>query len=215
MLLRQDDHILFFGDSITDCGRNGKGKGEDYLGDGYVAMVAKALRERHGELNLRITNRGISGNHVSDLAERLQTDVIDLEPTVVSVMIGINDTWHKFDRGRASPLDEFAATYERICRRITGDLAARLIVCEPFLLHTPPDRAEWRVDLDPRIHAARRVAQQFASVYVPLDGIFAAAACTEPAEHWTGDGVHPTPAGHSLIADAWLRAVCGQLPARP
>jgi len=208
MLLRKNDHVLFFGDSITDAGRKNKGGGDENLGAGYVAMVAEALRGRYPELKLRFTNRGIGGNHVSDLEKRLAADVIDLKPTVVSILIGINDTWHWFDRGRVSPLDEFHAAYQRICRRIVEELAARLVICEPFLLPTPPDRAAWRVDLDPRIHAVRRIGAEFADVYLPLDGLFAAAACSKPAEFWLHDGVHPTPAGHKLIADAWIQAVC-------
>jgi lysophospholipase L1-like esterase len=83
----------------------------------------------------------------------------------------------------------------------------KLIVCEPFLLPVPQDRVAWREDLDPKIAAARRLAREFGAIYVPLDGAFAAAATQQPMERWAPDGVHPTPAGHALIAQTWLRAV--------
>ena len=81
------------------------------------------------------------------------------------------------------------------------------MICEPFLLPIPADRAAWRQDLDPRIAAVRRVAMDYGATYVPLDGIFAAAACRREMEYWAPDGVHPTAAGHGLIAQAWLKAV--------
>jgi lysophospholipase L1-like esterase len=208
MLLKPDDHILFFGDSITDAGW--RSEGDKPLGKGYVALIASDLGERYPQLKLRFTNCGLSGNRVYDLQNRLQADVIDLKPTVVSILVGINDTWRRFDRDMVSPVEDFLAAYRRICTRIRDELAARLVLCEPFLLPVVADPAAWRQDLDPRIHAVRQVAVEFASAYVPLDGLFAAAACRQPASHWAGDGVHPTPAGHALIAEAWIKAVCGE-----
>lgn len=209
MLLRRGDHVLFFGDSITDAGRREKHNHNNHLGTGYVAVVASILLARHPELGLTFTNRGFSGNRVYDLEKRLQEDVIDLKPTVVSILVGINDTWHQYSRGLPSPAGEFLAAYRRICTRIRDELGARLILCEPFLLHFPQDRAAWREDLTARLRAVRQVGAEFASVYIPLDGLFAAAARKAPAAYWAGDGVHPAPAGHGLIADAWLQAVCG------
>ncbi|MCJ7543359.1 MAG: SGNH/GDSL hydrolase family protein [Phycisphaerae bacterium] len=209
MLLRQGDHVLFFGDSITDAGRREKHNHNDHLGVGYVAVVASVLLARCPELTLTFTNRGFSSNRVYDLEKRLQDDVIDLKPTVVSILVGINDTWHQYSRNLPSPLEDFRAAYRRICTRIRDELGARLVICEPFLLHFPEDRAAWREDLDGRLQAIRQIGAECASVYIPLDGLFAAAGRKAPAAYWVGDGVHPTPAGHGLIADAWLQAVCG------
>jgi len=86
-------------------------------------------------------------------------------------------------------------------------LGAKILLMEPFVLPVPDDRAAWREDLDPRIHAMRRLAREFADIFVPLDGIFAAAATKREPAYWAPDGVHPTAAGHALIAQAWLKAV--------
>jgi lysophospholipase L1-like esterase len=102
---------------------------------------------------------------------------------------------------------DFEACYRRLLDRVKKETSARLLILEPFLLPTPPDRIAWREDLDPRIAAVRRVACDYAALYLPLDGIFAAAATQRPANFWTADGVHPTQAGHALIAQHWLRAV--------
>lgn len=209
MLLRQGDHVLFFGDSITDAGRREKHNHNEHLGIGYVALVASTLLARYPQLGLTFTNRGWTGNRIYDLDSRLQEDVLDARPTVVSVLVGINDTWHQYSRDLVSPVGEFLATYRRICERIRDELGARLVICEPFLLPFPEDRAAWRDDFDHRLRAVRQVGAEFASVYIPLDSLFADAARKAPAVYWAGDGVHPTPAGHGLIADAWIRAVCG------
>jgi lysophospholipase L1-like esterase len=204
MLLQPHDHVLFYGDSITDAGRNSGANGG--LGTGYAALCAAQLLARYPEWNLKFTNKGISGNRVYDLEARLQEDVLDLQPNLVSILIGINDTWRRYDSGTLSPIDEFQDSYQRILSAITAS-GTRLIICEPFLLPIPADRKAWREDLDPRITACRDLARQFGALYLPLDGLFAAASTRASLDYWLPDGVHPSLAGHALIADAWIQAV--------
>ena len=147
------------------------------------------------------------GNVVADLERRLEADVLALKPTVVSILIGINDTWRRYDSNTTSDIPAFEDSYRRILSTLRQELSARLVICEPFLLPIPKDRIPWREDLDPRIASVRRLAMDFGATYVPLDGIFAAAACQREMNYWAPDGVHPTPAGHGLIAEAWLEAV--------
>lgn len=204
MFLQPNDHILFFGDSITDCGQqSGANEG---LGNGYPMLLAAHLSARFPAHDFRFTNAGISGNRVSDLEARLQNDVLNAAPKVISILIGINDTWRRYDSGIVSKIDEFEASYNRIISQIQSS-DARVLICEPFLLPVPDDRIAWREDLDPRIAACRRVAAKHSALYLPLDGIFAAAASTRKAAFWAPDGVHPSVAGHGLIAKEWLRQV--------
>ena len=170
-------------------------------------MAAGAVMARHPELNIRCSNKGLSGYRVFDLERRLEELVLAIKPTVVSILIGINDTWRRYDQNVISEVPAFEDCYRRILSTIRKELAARLVICEPFLLPIPADRVAWREDLDPRIAAVRRVAMDYGATYVPLDGIFAAAACQREMEYWAPDGVHPTAAGHGLIAQAWLAAV--------
>ena len=124
----------------------------------------------------------------------------------MSILIGINDTWRRYDRDMISPIGEFQAAYSRICQAVKG-AGCRLVLCEPFLLPSSEDRNRWREDLDSRIQAVRAVAREFADCFVPLDGLFAAAACRREIAYWLPDGVHPTPFGHGLIAGAWIDEV--------
>lgn len=204
MLFTAGQTILFQGDSITDAQRGRTPVQE--LGQGYAMMAAARLEAAYPELALNFLNRGVSGNRAKDLRARWQADCLDLRPDWVSILIGINDTWRRFDRHDATPTEAYEADLRAVLEasRAAGQ---RLILCEPFVLPVPPDRAAWRTDLDPRIHAVRALAVEFGAVLVPFDGLFAAAACRRPAAFWAHDGVHPSLAGHALMAGAWLRAV--------
>ena len=197
--------VLFQGDSITDAGRFDS---PDGMGFGYANLAAAWFSALYPEKHVRFINRGISGNRVVDLTQRWQRDCLDLKPDWVSILIGINDVWRHYDSNDPTSVEAYETGYRALLQRTTTQLPnARLILCEPFVLPVPADRAEWRVDLDPKIDAARRLASEFHAIYVPLDGLFAQAATQAAPAFWAEDGVHPTVAGHALMAQAWLRAV--------
>lgn len=204
-LIEDNALVLFQGDSITDCGRS-YADGDD-LGTGYAMLAAAWFSAAYPEKRVRFLNRGISGNVVRDLRARWKRDCLDLRPAWVSILIGINDTGRRYDANDPTPAEAFERDYRALLAAVHDRLRARLILCEPFLLPVPDDRVAWRVDLDPKIAAVLRLAREFEAVYVPLDGIFRAAAARRDPAFWLPDGVHPAPAGHALIAQAWLQAV--------
>jgi acyl-CoA thioesterase-1 len=93
--------------------------------------------------------------------------------------------------------------FRHIIKRTKDEIGCQIIILEPFVLPFPADRKKWREDLDPKINVCREMALEYADAYVPLDGIFAAASCRQKPAYWAADGVHPTIAGHMLIANAW------------
>lgn len=203
-LIQRDSVVLFQGDSITDAGRS-RVDGDD-LGFGYPALTAAWFTALHPGRAVRFINRGISGNRASDLHARWKADCLDLKPDWVSILIGINDTWRRYDSGDPTRVETYRDHYRAILEQ-TARTGARLVILEPFLLPVPEDRKAWREDLDPKIGAARELAREFRAIFVPLDGQFAAAAAQREPAFWLPDGVHPSLAGHALIAQAWLRAV--------
>jgi acyl-CoA thioesterase I len=207
MLLQKNDLVLFLGDSITDAGRKVDPTCNGGMGPGYAGMVAATLAAGYPELNLSFRNAGVGGNRVSDLEPRLEGDVLAFRPNLVSLLIGVNDTWRKFDSGLDSPIEEFHACYRRILRALTDRLDARLVLMEPFLLCVREELRALRADLDGRIQVVRELAREFRAALVPLDALFAQAACRQAMTYWLGDGFHPTPAGHALITEHWIRAV--------
>ena len=204
MLFKVGQTILFQGDSITDAGRSREDSAN--LGGGYAMMAASRVQAIYPELGLKFLNKGISGNRAVDLAGRWQRDCIDIKPDWVSILIGINACWRRFDAKDPTSAEAFEKHYRTILESSRSN-GIGIIICEPFVLPCPPDRAAWRADLDPKIHVARKLAREFAVRYVPFDGIFAARSLAQPPAYWAADGVHPTPAGHALMADSWISAL--------
>ena len=202
--------ILFQGDSITDCGRNrtvGDPNATAALGTGYPLLVASAELAEHPERSLKFYNRGISGNKVPDLEQRWADDALALEPQVLSVLVGVNDFWHK-QRGYTGTVADYETGLAALLQRTRQALpAVRLVVLEPFVLRCGAVDASWFPEFDERRAAAARVARRVNATFVPLHGRFTKLASRSSPEYWAADGVHPTPAGHALIAERWRRAV--------
>ncbi len=205
MMIGDGQIVLFQGDSITDAGRSRENPA--HLGGGYPAVIAQLFKAAHPAMNVRFINRGISGNRVKDLQARWSADCIELRPDVVSILIGINDTWRRFDSNDETSAEAYYDGYRAILQRVRSETSAAIVMMEPFVLPFPADRRAWRADLDPKIAAMRELAAEFRATLIPLDGIFAAAAVASQCSDWAADGVHPTPAGHALIAKHWLAAV--------
>ncbi|MDF2485032.1 MAG: family lipase [Herbinix sp.] len=197
--------VLFQGDSITDCSRDRSDITS--LGKGYGSIVAKLYQTLFPEVKVSFVNKGVSGNRAKDLLERYEEDFKAIQPDYLSLLIGINDTWRRYDNNDPTDAEEFEKNCRRLLTQVKQDLPkCKLIMIEPFLLNSLPDRASWREDLDPKIHVIRKLAKEFADYYIPMDGIFAKYeaeeyTCTQLAE----DGVHPSPIGHRIIAEEYLK----------
>jgi len=200
--------IVFIGDSITDCDRRTDPLG---LGSGYVDIVATALRERGDDS--AIVNTGIAGDRVEHLQQRFQADALDHAPSVLSIYVGVNDSLVTFFEGRPTAVEKFEQRYTDLLDRSVAAGVPRLILVEPFFLDTGWDAAPWRQgtafvheDLARKRSVVRRLAQTYGATFVGLQDAFSAAAEERGAAVLAGDGVHPSPYGHLLIARRWLAA---------
>lgn len=194
--------IVFVGDSITDAGRQGTSDG---LGTGWVRMVARVLRAR-GEQR-EILNRGVGGDRVIDLQRRWERDAIRPAPSLLTVYVGINDTWRRYDADDPTRVEDFEERYRELLSRAEAASHPRLILMEPFVAPVTAAQQEWSEDLDPKRRAVARLAQDFNARLVLLQSILGAVAERDGAASIAADGVHPTPHGARLIAEAWLDAV--------
>jgi lysophospholipase L1-like esterase len=210
--LRHGDVVLFQGDSITDASRN-RGQEDNpnnapALGDGYAFLLACHLLAQHPTAKLKIYNRGISGNKVFQLAERWDKDCLALHPTVVSILIGVNDIWHTLNGNYQGTVEIYARDYRALIERTQRALpGVRLVICEPFVLRTGAVNDKWFPEFDLYRAAARRIATAFDAVFVPFQSMFDEAAKEAAPAYWAADGVHPTLAGSHRMARAWLDAV--------
>tara|TARA_R110002096_G_scaffold292391_4_gene486929 strand:- start:338 stop:1081 length:744 start_codon:yes stop_codon:yes gene_type:complete len=211
--LKKGDVVLFQGDSITDARRDKNRKGANdpqALGFGYPQHAAGGLLDTHRMLDLKIMNRGISGNKVPDLKARWQADALDLKPAVLSILIGVNDIWHKLNGRYDGTAEVYRDGFKALLAETKKALPdVTLVVCEPFVLRCGAVNANWFPDFDKRRGYAKQVAEESGAVWVPFQTMFdyAVSLGTAPA-YWAGDGVHPSIAGHALMAKTW-RAVVG------
>ncbi|MEZ6120829.1 MAG: SGNH/GDSL hydrolase family protein [Pirellulaceae bacterium] len=214
--LQEDSVVLFQGDSITDAGREKNQQGANdarALGRGYAFMISAAALAEFPAHKLQCHNRGISGNKVPDLDKRWDEDCIHLKPKLLSILIGVNDIWHKLNGNYDGTVqgyeEQLAALLERT-RKALPD--TKIVICEPFVLRCGAVNDNWFPEFDQRRAACKKVAEEAATIWVPFQTMFdeAVANDTTPA-YWAGDGVHPTIAGHALMAKTWLQTVTAAL----
>ena len=203
--------VLFQGDSVTDCGRGRTDDPNHVLGHGYAFLIAARLGRALGERAPTFVNRGVSGDRVSDLYGRWNEDAIALRPDILSILIGVNDTWRIMKGHPGGATDRFARAYGLLLEETVEALPrAGLVLCEPFIVNAGSPALQWemwRERLESHQATVRDLARRFGAVHVPLKERFDAACRSAPPAHWLWDGVHPSAAGHELIAESWLESV--------
>ena len=197
--------ILFQGDSITDAGRDKRNYFD--LGNGYPRYAAEGLRAACSDKELEFINLGISGNRTSELFDRLYPDCIFLKPDVVSIMIGINDVWHRHGNNVMTTDAQIKLNYRCILEAIKRDTTAKIVMMAPFMLDVY-DKEEIRQDLHKILPAIYELGEEFADAFIPLDRIFAEALENQPEPHYySPDGVHLNPNGAAFVGKLWTDAV--------
>lgn len=210
--LKKETVIMMQGDSITDAGRdkaNNTSNTLPMLGNGYSLFVASNLLERHADKQLKIYNRGISGNKVYQLRERWEAECLGFFPDVVSILIGVNDYWHTLSGGYKGTVEVYENDYRNLLKYTKEKLPdVQFVICEPFALKggSAIDEPRWYPMFDEYRRVAKKLADEFNAVFVPFQAGFDAAMKQAPARYWANDGVHPDLPGRQLMANMWLEA---------
>ncbi len=203
--------ILFQGDSITDGARGRSDDPNHILGHGYVFLVAAELGMTLAERQPHIINRGVSGDRASDLYARWNEDALALRPDLISILVGVNDVWAAMNGDPRGATDRFARSLRHVLEETAEKLPdTGLVLVEPFVLPTgapASDWACWQERIAACQQSVRELARAFDAVHVPTQQMFDHACGQAEAAYWLWDGVHPTAAGHGLLARAWLEGV--------
>jgi len=217
-IFQKGNIILFQGDSITDGGRNRKDDPFNALGSSYALLVSAKYGAQYAEHKLVFFNRGISGNKIPDLLNRWQADTIDLKPSVVSILIGVNDIWHPLNDGKEVSAEAFEKGYDELLARTVKELPdVKLILLEPYITPgraTTPKWDDWQGHLVKFQATVAKLGAKYHAPVVKLQQAFDEACKRAPAAYWVYDGVHPTYAGNQLIADEWVKVACATWPAK-
>ena len=198
--------ILFQGDSITDAGRDKRNYHD--MGKGYPKFATELIKEAFPNTEFEFINQGISGNRTCQLFDRLYLDAIAFEPDVISILIGINDVWHRHGSGKIETTDEqIALNYRTILARLKEQTSAKIVILEPFLLDCE-EKEDWRPEVERVITIVRSLAKEFADAYIPLNDLFAEALKTQPEpQYYSADGVHPNDNGRAFIGKHYFEAI--------
>jgi lysophospholipase L1-like esterase len=207
LIFKARQTIEFIGDSITDCGR--REPPHQPLGDGYVRMIHNLLQAGYPELDLKVVNKGISGDRVPDLQARWQEDAIASNPDWLFIYIGINDVWRffEFERSEAVSLADFERIYREILTGADSNTQSTIRLIAPYLAEKDLEDP-FRKKLMDYQAVVDALGEDFNLPVIHLQPAFDWAMLSQPADYWTADRVHPTEVGHTLIALTILRA-CG------
>jgi len=205
IMIKENSKLLFIGDSITQCYRQVEDP-ED-LGIGYVPKIAMYLNAFYPHLNAKVINRGIGGDTAKLLRARWREDCLLIQPDYVTILVGINDACSPIFGKAPVPVEEFEADYRYLLDSVKANTKASIVLMEPFVLHYPADRAAWREDLNPKIDVVRKLAVEYQTRFIPLDGLYAAALAEKGYRFYSEDGVHPNDEGNALLAKAWLESM--------
>ncbi len=189
---------------MTDAGRDRSNPSD--MGEGYPKYASAMIQDSFPDIEFEFVNLGISGNRTEHLVERLEKDFIEIQPDILSIMIGVNDVWHHHAFEMIETTDEyFEENLRKILSAIKEKTNAKILLIQPILLDVP-DKMGMRPELEQKQAIFARLAEEYADVYLPMDKIFHTEAEEEPT-YYAADGVHPTPDGACYIGEAYLRAV--------
>lgn len=203
--------FLFQGDSITDGNRTRNSDWNHVMGHGFAYLIASRLWYDHPEKKFQFFNRGVSGNKITDLAARWQSDTFDLKPDLLNILVGVNDTEAAVKGNKENTTDQFESDYRKLLERTKEKLPdVQLVLCIPFLFPVGrvKDKLEvYQKELRPRQEIVRKLAKEFNAIEIDFQSEFDKALKKAAADYWIWDGIHPMPAGHELMARFWINEV--------
>ncbi|MDO4459490.1 MAG: SGNH/GDSL hydrolase family protein [Clostridia bacterium] len=207
MLLEKNTKFLLFGDSVTDMNRKEQGEGLfEAIGVGYPADIQSFLATSYPDYNIRVINKGISGNTSRDLVKRFDTDVAPYKPENLLILIGINDVWRQFDTPlmteEACTPEEYEANLEWIIDR-SRDFVKQLILVTPYYIEeNTSDRMRARMDEYSAI--VRKLAEKHGAIFVDMQAAWVKLLKYYHSSYITWDRIHPNSQGALYMAKTIL-----------
>lgn len=215
--LKENDIILFQGDSITDGNRGRNSDLNHVHGHGYQYIIAAELTADNLDKNVEFINRGISGNRIADLYGRWAEDCLNLKPTILSILVGVNDIIFNWEHKSGSDPER----YEKIYRYLLDEVKKQnpdtlIVIMEPFFGEKKEKELNtfFKENIGGYAAAAKKIAEEYGAVFVPLQDMIDSYKEKTDIYNILWDGIHPTTCGHELIARRWKECVKSALENR-
>lgn len=202
--MNKQESLLFIGDSITEAGRFGD---PEDLGDGYVRLIHDYFMVTSPPKCPQFVNRGISGNHITDLMDRWDRDVISLQPDYISISIGINDVWRRLDHPEKELVlpEKYEELFRVLINGVRTKTKAKIILMEPTL-HGEDPNSQGNTMLKDYLNVVRKLSLEYDSILVNTHETFLRYKEENPQIQLTTDGVHMNSLGNMLMAKTWIEA---------
>ena len=215
--LKENDIILFPGASITDGNRGRNSDLNHVHGHGYQYIIAAELTADNLDKNVEFINRGISGNRIADLYGRWAEDCLNLKPTILSILVGVNDIIFNWEHKSGSDPER----YEKIYRYLLDEVKKQnpdtlIVIMEPFFGEKKEKELNtfFKENIGGYAAAAKKIAEEYGAVFVPLQDMIDSYKEKTDIYNILWDGIHPTTCGHELIARRWKECVKSALENR-
>jgi lysophospholipase L1-like esterase len=195
--------VVFFGDSITEAGAKA---------GGFILKIDSMLPKNNLKDNYELIGAGVSSNKVYDLYLRLEDDVLNKNPDLVIIYIGVNDVWHKRSSGTGTDANKFEVFYSTILKKL-ADKNIKAILCTPAAIGEKTDLTnEQDGDLNKYCNIIRGLAAKNNLPLIDLRKIFQEYNLKKNPLNkdrgiLTTDGVHLNDKGNQLVAEEMLRAI--------
>jgi lysophospholipase L1-like esterase len=201
MPAQKKQHIVFFGDSITEAA---------VKPGGFIIKMADMLKQKGIDNQYELTGAGISGNKIYDLYLRMEEDVLAKNPDIVVIWIGVNDVWHKRTYGTGTDADKFEKFYNAVIKKLQAK-NIKVFICTPAAIGEKTDFSnEQDGDLNRYAAIIRNIAKNNNCGLIDLRKLFLDYNLANNKENkasgiLTQDGVHLNEAGNKAVADEMIK----------
>lgn len=196
VIINKGSKVLFQGDSVTDCYRD---KSDYYsLGKSHAKIISDYLEK----YDVSVFNRGVNGNKVNNLLDRFNSDFLDINPDVLFILIGVNDTWHDFPNCKSTAV--FKKEYEELILLIKEQIDCEIILLEPFILGFDKSYTCMISDLESKISVIKELSDKYSLKYISFKNDFENVINEDNVYSYTVEGIHLLEKGYEILSNKIL-----------
>jgi lysophospholipase L1-like esterase len=195
--------VIFFGDSITQAATSPQG---------FITLLNETVKTNKQTDQYELLGKGIGGNKIYDLFFRFEGDVLNNNPDVVVIWVGVNDVWHKRSFQTGTDPDKFVLFYGAMIKKLQ-ERNIKVVLCTPASIG---EKTDYTNDMDGDLNKYSQLIRDLATKYncgmLDFRKVFHAYNLEHNTSNLekgilTTDGVHLNAAGNKLVADEMSKVI--------